>query len=386
MRQEGLVAAMIRWQTQLYEYIVFLSATAIASAAVSTPPPIIVQTPPIDSSARHQVILTLKPGEARCADGVLDISGIETPVPQYVWGLDQTNDKTITYNFRVDERGRALGITRNITNASNYQLNDIAPSLAASQFAEGKARNQCSITYTAIRRKIAEADRDALIQYSVFANSRPPVEIFKQLSPAGSSCFERPPSVLVRAFPDFEKVPTAAARLSWSMVQFDIDANGKPVSIGTHATSGSRALDKAALEAVSKSRFGKAAKRGCLYPYWQRGKTLAAPNGPEINSYRPSVATCPVDIDWESKPASVYPDNFRRRNIDGWAIISFDVAPWGATGNIKVVAAEPSSEFGDAASNLIRGAKVAISGQGYSNCLERVRYAMDSGRSDETAF
>ena len=362
----------------------FMSAAAIALAAANTPPTITVPASSGDNLARHQAILTLHPGEARCANGTLDISGIETPLPQFVWGLDQTDDKSITYNFRVDDTGRAFGITRSMASAANYQFSDIGPSLAASQFVARLARSECSITYTVKRSKIADADRDALIQYSVFANGRPPEEVFKRLSPAGSTCFEQRPSVLVRAFPDFSKVPSAAAQLNWSMVQFDIDADGKPISIGTHATSGSSALDKAAIEAVSESRFGKAAKKGCLYPYWQQGRTLAAPIGPETESYRKDGATCPVDIDWESKPVSIYPDSFRRRGIDGWAIISFDVAPWGATGNINVVAAEPSSEFGDAATNLIRSAKVAVSGQGYGNCFEHVRYAMQGSRNEES--
>ena len=34
------------------------------------------------------------------------------------------------------------------------------------------------------------------------------------------------------------------------------------------------------------------------------------------------------------------------RAIEGWAVIAFDVAPWGGTGNVRVVASEPAADFG----------------------------------------
>ena len=72
----------------------------------------------------------------------------------------------------------------------------------------------------------------------------------------------------------------------------------------------------------------------------------------------------------------MYPENFRRRGIEGWAVIAFDLAPWGAVGNAKVVAAEPAAEFGEAAQRIVLGSAAASSKKGYSNCVVRVRYAM----------
>jgi TonB family protein len=83
----------------------------------------------------------------------------------------------------------------------------------------------------------------------------------------------------------------------------------------------------------------------------------------------------------------VYPENFRRRYIEGWAVIAFDLAPWGAVGNTKVVAAEPAAEFGEAAQRIVLGSTTAASKQGYSNCVVKVRYAMQKqDRSAQVNF
>jgi TonB family protein len=180
----------------------------------------------------------------------------------------------------------------------------------------------------------------------------------------------------LRAVPDFEKIPATTGRSDWSMVQFDIDAAGKPVRLRIYGTTGNVALDKASLNAVAQSRFAKGAIQGCLYPYWRRGGTMAAPEGKELDAYRPEGGNCLQTVEWKSQPALVYPEVFRRRGIEGWAVIAFDLAPWGAVGNAKVVAAEPAAEFGEAAQRIVFGSATAPSKQGYTNCIVRVRYAM----------
>lgn len=351
--------------------MLFGAAIAPFFALVSTPPPPVVVTVP-----SQQSLLVLKPSEAKCSDGPLDLSLIENPAVQLAWSTNSENDRPVVYGFRIDENGRALGIKPDGAITAYLPTADVAPSLAASQFPAGKARLSCSVTYIPERSKIADADRSTLIEYSIFAAGRPPKEIFDRLTPEGSTCSDQRPSVLLRAYPDFKALPSAPGRRHWSMVQFDIDASGKPASISTSATSGSKALDKASIDAISKSRFSKGKKTGCLYPYWQRGPKLVAPESPGLDAYRKDDEKCPANIKWETKPALGYPDNFRRRSVEGWAIVAFDVAPWGATGNVEIVAAEPAMEFAQAGLNLVRAAKVANAGQGYSRCMEMMRFVM----------
>ena len=103
---------------------------------------------------------------------------------------------------------------------------------------------------------------------------------------------------------------------------------------------------------------------------------MAAPEGKELDAYRPEGGNCLQTVEWTSQPALVSPEVFRRRGIEGWAVIAFDLAPWGAVGNAKVVAAEPAAEFGEAAQRIVFGSATAPSKQGYTNCIVRVRYAM----------
>ena len=160
------------------------------------------------------------------------------------------------------------------------------------------------------------------------------------------------------------------------MVAFDINGSGKPVRLTTYGTTGNVALDKAAIKAVTQSRFAKGVRQKCLYPYWRRGGTLAAPESKELAAYRKEDSNCLNTVEWKYQPALVYPEAFRRRDIEGWAVIAFDLAPWGAVGNVKVVAAEPAAEFGEAARQIVLGSSTAPSAQGYSNCVVKVRYAM----------
>lgn len=354
---------------------------ATTAALVSTSAPPVINIPlPLDAAREHSVAV-LKPTDARCADGALDISAVHRPAVQLLWSRNQATKVPIVLSFRIDEDGRVLGLKRE---PNGYGVSpDLSPSLAASRFPSGNPRNGCSISYSREQTSIADAQTDDLIAYSLAATPRPPRELFDRLQPEGSDCHPRRPAVLLQAYPEFDTIAATVGLTDWSMVKFDIDDAGKPVAIGIHATSGNRALDKASINAIAKSRYAKGAKKGCLYPCWRAAGPVAAPESPELAAYRDGAGKCPAEVEWKSKPALVYPDTFRRRGVEGWAIVTFDVAPWGATGNVKLVAAEPAVEFGEAALNIVRGATVVNSTQGYSGCFEKVRYVMNPKRPDD---
>lgn len=354
--------------------LLFALALPVVQVPTISPPAPVSTVSPNERSGRRQDMLVMQPMSGRCGDDPLDISRVQTPIAALVWSTSRNADQSVQLRFRIDENGRPLGITRD---PEGYgMMADLTPSLAGSRFAPNAKREGCVIVYQPKRSSIADADLHDLIGYSIFAQSRPPKELFDRILPAGSDCNIQRPAILLRAFPDFEKIPVTAGRSDWSMVQFDIDAAGKPISLRTYGTTGNKALDKASLKAVAQSRFTTGAKRGCIYPYWRRGDTLAAPEGKEIAAYRSEDSDCPQPVEWKSQPTLMYPENFRRRGIEGWAVIAFDLAPWGAVGNAKVVAAEPAAEFGEAAQRIVLGSAAASSKKGYSNCVVRVRYAM----------
>ncbi len=220
-----------------------------------------------------------------------------------------------------------------------------------------------------------------LIAYSVSPTTGPlPRDAMERIFPAGSTCFNPAPAVRSRVFPDFKSIPQRPGTRSWTMIGFDIDAKGRPVRVHIVATAGNAGLDRAATVAVGQSRFEARARSGCLYPYWRTGEPLAAPPIPDTVAQN-SADVCPAEKEWDRSPTLSYPDAERRHGIEGWAIIGYDVAPWGATGNVRALASEPSGAFGDAGVRMIIGARKPASSHGYTHCVSRVRFVI--GRAGE---
>ena len=99
---------------------------------------------------------------------------------------------------------------------------------------------------------------------------------------------------------------------------------------------------------------------------------------PDRSAVVPVERGCPPSDRWTYRQPLVFPDPWRRRAIEGWAIVTFDVAPWGEVGNTRVVASEPAAAFGEQAVRLLRGATKPASATGYSGCFERVRFVLDA--------
>ncbi|PKP91061.1 MAG: hypothetical protein CVT77_13320 [Alphaproteobacteria bacterium HGW-Alphaproteobacteria-16] len=114
------------------------------------------------------------------------------------------------------------------------------------------------------------------------------------------------------------------------------------------------------------------------------GRTMC-PRGP-----RHRHATCVRSMHlcragaWQRPPASSYPAAFRRRAIEGWAIVSFDLAPWGATGNFKVLVSEPADTFGQQAQQNLARAHAYPSSSGAKGCVVKIVFRMPDRDADQT--
>ncbi len=280
----------------------------------------------------------------------------------------------VVVTFAIDSTGRphAIGRARD-TYGDGSQ--DIVPALVAARFAPGVERAGCEIRFTATQATIADAPAQTVVAATIFPQGRRPRAAFARSFAPDTDCMTPPPAPRLRAYPDFTAIPQDPGTSDWTMVGYDIAKSGKPGSVRVRYSSGNAALDRASVAAVARSRFAPGARRGCAYPYWRRGAALAAPAMPETLKARPAGGTCPVETGWATKPVLRYPPAFGRRRIEGWAVVAFDVAPWGQTGNARVVAAEPAAAFGVAAMEVIRQATKPRS-QGYVGCVERVRYVM----------
>lgn len=358
---------------------IFLILTS-ALAVTPTPPPTFQISQP--SVRPPRTLVSYIPETARC--GAIELGLADVSKTQIFLGWQNAPNAPVMVQFRIDENGRPLGIKREVGSNASIGADDVTAALAASRFATGKAQFGCSIKYIAKATDISEAALADVFEYTVFPTNGRNQAVVDRVKPVGSDCFGAGPETLLRAYPEFKKTVAAAGRFDWSMTQFDIDHDGKPVAAKTIAGSGNRSLDQASVAAVNKSRFGTAAKKVCLYPYWRAPDKLAAVEMLANDAFRSDDADCPHDVKWATRDAATYPYRFKRRNIEGWATIVFDVAPWGGTGNVRIAASEPAMEFGEAAAAVIKLRKVENGGQAMVGCVERVRFVMDPNRPEGT--
>lgn len=286
------------------------------------------------------------------------------------------------YEFAIDAAGRTLSIAPRDNGRPPF-ADDVAPALAASRFPANAPRSHCRVLYTPQSYGLDEAPVADLVSYSITPiGPRLPRAGWDRIRAAGD-CADRPrPRPLVRAFPDFDEVPATRGVKDWSLVAYDTDAKGAPVKLAIAQSTGNAQLDAAAVKAVRQSRFTEGKRTGCRYPYWRAAGKLPAPETPGKDAYRPDGATCTETPRWAVRPTLRFPEAYRRRSIEGWAIITYDVASWGEIGNIAVAASQPSSDFGEQAMAVLRSARAEASQAGATGCVDVVRFAM---RSDESS-
>lgn len=330
--------------------------------------------PATGSSVYSQQLLAWNPGEIRCDDAAVAGTALRPAVD--VATMDPQRIKPISYRFAIDGAGRTHSIVRDKGSVSLFGQ-DIGPALAASRFAAGAPRTNCEISYSPQLASLAQAPLADIAAYSIFpTGSKLPKAGWDRFAAVGD-CRDKPrPVALLRARPDFSKLrlkATPGAR-DWSLVAYDTDAEGTPVNVRVAEGTGDEELDAAGVAAVRASRFTGGARTGCLYPYWRGAAKVAAPERPDKAAMRPANAACPAKIAWASRPTTSYPTAYRKRAIEGWAMVSFDVAPWGEVGNVKLLEAQPSADFGGQAISIVRSGRVVPSAQGASGCVETVKF------------
>lgn len=358
------------------------SLLVIASAAGASmqmlPPPVPVVSPPSATSGAQKLI-GWRSGTISCAGSPVTPRSWPTAPERFGWVPENsTQANVVTLGFDIDSSGRPHGIQRRGPAYVMYS-DDLEATLASASFAPGARRTGCTVTYQIDPVAIDAAPVERLIAYSLFSvGQRLPqagYDRVRAIAAPNSTCGEPQPLVRRRSYPDFKAIPQAPATRSWSMIGFDIDPQGKPVNVHVFRSTANAALDRASVRAVAESRYEPGARRGCLYPYWRKGPTLAAPAIPDSLAER-ADATCPVGAQWKAQPVLRFPEAYRRQGVEGWGIVAYDVAPWGQTGNLRVIASEPSAAFGVAAMATVRAATKEASAQGYSNCVTRVRFVI----------
>ncbi|PXA99266.1 hypothetical protein DMC47_04335 [Nostoc sp. 3335mG] len=375
-----------------------LSLVSAVARAQPVPP---ISVPPAPPVAPQPMLIELVPGTVQCDDGIgpdaVEPVRLEQPFPVRMVGQPGWSVAPMRVQFRIDAQGRPFGISQAAIVAPApmtgggrffYTGSDLMPALAASRFAAGQARDRCSMTMAARAFTANEAPVALVRRYLVSPHSRGWGEeaFFRRAHPADSDCFGAgSPKVRLRAMPVFETIPIEPGGRAYAMVGFDIDRQGRPIGVRIVESDGNPALDRASVDSVRRSRFAPEARQGCTYPYRRTSEVpLPAPATPDKATLTPADARCPAaDTAWLSMPRLVFPRGFATRRVEGWAVIGYDVAPWGQTGNVRVLAAEPAAAFGDRAREIVTGARQAPSAAGRSGCVDLVRFVMPKpGRED----
>jgi TonB family protein len=363
---------------RLFRWVLSILPAAAVSAAAQVPPPVtsipFPHAGPSAGPATGPVFVTWTATDIRCAGVPVAFQRPPAVMPALGWS-SSIGMKPVAYSFTIDPTGRPLDIKR-VAKGYVAAGEDLTPALAVGQFAAGAARSECSLTFVPAPQPIAAAPVASVMAYTMFPQQRPTAEMWARVKPTGSTCYDPPPQVRNRAFPDFDAIPKQPGRQSWSMIGFDIDEAGKPIHVKPVAGNGNAALEAASMSAIAASRFAPGARIGCQYPYWVGSATMPASPMPEEAKFRATGATCPSKAEWAVEPNLTYPEQFRRRAVEGWAMVGYDVAPWGQTGNVRVLAAQPAEEFGEQAVRLLTAAKRAPSATGYTGCIDRVHFRM----------
>lgn len=350
---------------------------SVGAAHLPPPTPAPSANMPLPTASRtQQYLVRWVPGQVTCA-GERQRAAVVIRSPQsQSQVLAQRHLTPVTLTFSIDEGGRPLSIAREGVRSPIWN-DDLGPSLAASQFSAGTAATNCRITYTPETQTFAEASTADIAAFSMNTRqSRPPREAWARVWQTGNCRDDPPQRPLTRAYPDFATIEKTPGEREWTLVEYDTDAQGAPVNPHVVFGTGSAALNAASVTAVQSSRFTGGARTGCRYSYWNGPAAIAAPEAPDIEDYRPAGGNCPAGTAWAVAPVLRFPTAYQRRMIEGWAIVTYDIAAGGQVGNIQVAAAQPAQEFGQAAVNILRSARTEPLAKGVTGCVERVVFRM----------
>ncbi len=351
------------------------------------PPPIISSQAPLNVTITQ--VVSFAPGEILCNGRPVASAKLARPFAAITvrYGTAQRAAAPATYrfSFAIDETGRPHMIRKIVEPAAPgfyVDTSDLAPALAASRFASGATQQGCSISYVATATPIAAAPLAFLYEaVSRPSPNPPPREVFDRIRPQDAKCERGPGAYRQLNYPTFESIPMPAGTWAWTFLAYDVDLGGRVRNARVLGSSGDVALNRASLKALSSNRYAPGpGSRGCTYHFYRVGSVdpLPVELPPGVPGDTGELPACAIDPKQLAAlfGRNSYPAAFARRRIEGVAAISYDTAPWGAIGNIKVIASEPDEAFGEAARNAASSAKVQESAVGHRGCVRRIRYKL----------
>lgn len=350
------------------------------------PPPIVIMADGRNEPVRIPQIVTYQASAVRCADETVAPLRLEKPYATtrilYNPSWSQPAPAPYRLTFKIDADGRPHAI--HSTNANPYRVYDPevdgpAAALAASRFPP-RARDGCSLSYTQSYVPIADAPPALIYETASMAQrGTAETELFRQARPLDSNCASNPRAPLRINYPDFDRIAQEPGTRAWTFLTFDVDRRGRTRNVRRLGSSGSASLDRAGLRAVSDNRYAAGpGYRGCVFYFYRNGEGLPPIEFPSKAPAETSDAACAID--WKTiaglADGGAFPPAFLERKIEGIAAVSYDTAPWGAIGNIKILVSEPAEAFGEAARIALGNARVKENDVGHRGCVSRFRFKL----------
>jgi len=305
----------------------------------------------------------------------------------------------VVLQFAVDETGRTRDIRPVSTRESHPSGEILVPGVASSDPEQaalaawrfsGGPRSDCRLTIRYTTKPIVEASKSDLLRYFAVTRTRGPIRdaVAARLAGPDANCGgdrrggRRPRTV---SYPDNKigQRPPPGGR-SWTVLRWDVDAEGRATNVETLGSSGDAAFDAETRRAVSDTVVeGGAPLKGCVYNFYRGGERLPAPALPERED--DPLQNCPAEVrtrfQARGAPES-FPVAFRERGIEGWALVRFDLATWGQVGNVEVIDAQPAAAFGDSGRRTVQAGRAEPSNSHGVRCVVPVRYVLPTNPVD----
>jgi TonB family protein len=380
-----------------------MALVAALTLATTTPPPApAIPLPPLGirgevgpgagpPDLRPEKILIeagAAPREVTCADGRVAVASAVEPVGRVsitfaaLHAENAEGRQQATFRIAPDGRTRDIHVTPQ-AQAPGVQVtlpDDDEAALAVWRFAPSAQGHQaCHAEFRSRSEPLSEASPGELFPLIAAVNNPGAfaAALLDQAGLGGGSCLKEPRAQVLEAhFPDPDTIPGEAGRPLWVIYRYDLDAHGRRVNVRRVAGETTPRFDQATRAALEAGRNQPKPRTGCMVVYRHAAAATPAPPVVRPTGLPDNDNTCPGGDLLTYPTPMAYPPRFAERGVEGWAFIGFDVAPWGAIGNAKVLASEPADAFGTYALNRLTLAKAKTPGRGYTNCVLPVHFKM----------
>lgn len=328
------------------------------------------------------------------------VAAVDWIAPHPQFAAKKLLDFPVTIGFAIDDTGRAVDIrvleggyvegrleASFDTEAKTMRVNtkglleglavrDLMPSLRASRFADSAPQANCRVIYTPQYTESDEIGPGVLARLGAVPGIV--LDGARRDRLGGGDCNTVGwPAPLLRGYPDFRLVSARDGARKWSWVRFDIDEAGVPTNVIVIASSGHDDLDAEGMRAIRATRVADGPRSACVTAWWRNPGIIPAPPAPDNGDF-PDHRSCEALRAWDTKPKLTYPQAYNERQIEGWATLGFDIAADGSIGNVRVLAAQPTEEFGSAGMAVLQSGRFAAGDEPLTQCIERVRFVINA--------